>query len=73
MTTQEIVSSVSKETGVSEAKIYNHLRTKKVWAARLEVYKRLRADGYSYPEIGEAMGRDHSTILRVIKRHEEKR
>jgi hypothetical protein len=36
--------------------------------ARLEVYRRLLALGWSYSAIGKACGRDHSTIMYYIRR-----
>jgi len=36
--------------------------------ARLEVYRRLLALGWSYTAIGKACGRDHSTVMYYIKK-----
>lgn len=37
-------------------------------AKRKRLYAQLRSMGYSYPQIGQAVGRDSSTIIKVLKR-----
>jgi len=69
MNPEEIVKKVSHESGVPTMEIYGRSRSKKIFSARLEVYKVLRAEGYSYPEIGILMDRDHTTILRTLRKY----
>jgi len=36
--------------------------------ARQAVMRRLRADGFSYPEIGMMMGRHHTTVMHACRK-----
>lgn len=48
--------------------VLDHTRSKSIVAARHECYIYLRSLKWSYPEIGRAMLRDHTTIISVIKK-----
>ena len=41
--------------------------------ARYRLYQELRMLGWSYPRIGAAVGRDHTTILMVLRQRLEER
>lgn len=58
----EIVTHVSKETGVSESEIYARSRRTEVARARHIVWYACRQAGYSFEDIAVPFGRDHSTI-----------
>jgi chromosomal replication initiation ATPase DnaA len=45
-------------------------RTKRVAEARHVVFARLRVLGFSLPEIGALMGRDHTTVLYGLRKGE---
>jgi chromosomal replication initiation ATPase DnaA len=45
------------------------LKRGKVGLARHHCMWLLRQRGYSYPEIGRAMGRDHSSVISGIRKH----
>ena len=64
----DVVQFVSDKTGVSVSDIYSGSRLRDIVAARVECYEMLRSMGYSFPKIGEAMGRDHSTIIVMLKK-----
>lgn len=44
-----------------------------VAAARNELMWRLRRCGWSYPKIGRLLGRDHTTVMSGVRRHESDR
>lgn len=69
MNPEEIVKKVSHESGVPTMEIHGRSRSKKIFSARVLVYKALREEGYSYPEIGKLMERDHTTVLRVLRKN----
>lgn len=55
-------------SGYTEQDILSRRRQKDLVDARQVIAKELRAKGYSYPQIGKAMNRDHSGIIRLINR-----
>jgi chromosomal replication initiation ATPase DnaA len=64
---QEVLQQVARETRVNAADILSRDRDRRVMRARRELYVRLRAEGYSYPAIGKMVGRDHTTVLAVVR------
>jgi chromosomal replication initiation ATPase DnaA len=69
-----IVIEVCEATGVSPAAIYGASRgLKSVAAARDVVCYVARKNGHKLTEIGEALGRDHTSILAAIRREEGRR
>lgn len=68
-TIPEIIAAVAAETGISARAISSENRTVKVSAARQEVMRRAYSTGrYSLPEIGRALGRDHTTVSHGVRR-----
>jgi chromosomal replication initiation ATPase DnaA len=63
--------AIAKEHHVLFDDILSTGRSKNVLAARIACYKHLRKKGLSYPEIGKAMLRDHSTIIYVVRKHSQ--
>ena len=54
--------------GVSAAEIFaKHRGDARVTRARADVMRRLRADGFSLPQIGRWLHRDHTTVLHHIR------
>ena len=41
---------------------------KAVWTARWAVWRELRRQGFSYPGIGSACGKHHTTVLHGVQR-----
>jgi chromosomal replication initiation ATPase DnaA len=63
-----IADLVSEETGIRLAEIYGHSRVPKVVMARqLVMYICYERHGLSYPAIGHALNRDHSTVLHGVR------
>jgi chromosomal replication initiation ATPase DnaA len=68
-TIPEIIAAVAAETGISARAIASEARTLKVSAARQEVMRRAYSTGrYSLYAIGQALGRDHTTVAHGVRR-----
>lgn len=67
MSSAEVVAVVAAEHGVTVDEILSPSRYRHIVAARREVCTRLRAQGWSYPAIGRALGRDHATVMYLVK------
>lgn len=65
--TLDAIYRISKRTGVSLATMRSTNRSDAVHAARVEVYKLLRSQGWSLLEIGKLFRRDHTTIHHALK------
>jgi chromosomal replication initiation ATPase DnaA len=63
----DIVDTVGAAWNVDTLAMFGKDRHATIAAARVDVWRHLRAAGWSYPAIGRAFGRDHSTILQVLK------
>jgi chromosomal replication initiation ATPase DnaA len=61
------VNAVSRWTGVPESELLSDDRAYRLRRARLLLWAVLRVSGRSYPEIGRAAKRDHSTIMYGLK------
>lgn len=69
-----IVREVCEATGITPAAIYGPTRgLKSVAAARDLVCYIARQHGHKLVAIGEALGRDHTSILSAIRREEARR
>jgi hypothetical protein len=65
-----ILTDAETCTGVPIASILGRRQTGFIVRARDLVAYRLRAEmGWSYPAIGKALGRDHSSVLVAVRRH----
>ncbi|CDP50689.1 hypothetical protein [Devosia sp. DBB001] len=66
-----IVAECAAKYGVSVKDILSMRRNKDIVSARYEAMWRMRQETtMSYPQIGAKLGRDHSTVVHAIKRHE---
>lgn len=63
---------VCKVYRVTLEQVYAQSRLASVTDARAACWAFLRAKGKSYPEIGIMWGRDHATILRGVRRWNER-
>ena len=65
---RELVENTTDRNGqsITVDRLFGRERLKELGFLREIVWARLRQRGWSYPEIGAAFGRDHSTILSVI-------
>ena len=62
------ISRAAEHHGVTVAEIKGRSRLGHVVAARQDVFLALREAGWSFPRIGRAMGRDHSTVMHGVAR-----
>lgn len=61
---QRIINEVAEKRGLSAKEIKSEKAWRYLVAARFEAVKRLRDElGYSFPQIGRLLNRDHTTIL----------
>jgi chromosomal replication initiation ATPase DnaA len=70
---KDIAREISKRTGVSLTAIYSTERAKNVTAARHLVMYLARRSGITYEQIGNALARDHSTVIEAVKKERERR
>lgn len=66
----KILVAITIAFGVTEVALTNHDRHKTVHLARMGAYLALRRHGFSYPEIGKELSRDHTTAMYCVKRAE---
>jgi len=69
---RRMAKSVAERHGLNLPDILGDEKTKKVTKARQEVMSELRDRGWSYAQIGQAMARDHTTIMHGVKAHEQR-
>ena len=63
-----LLKEVCQEFRITHDRLISKQRSVRVVAARDIIIKCLRDDGWSYPEIGRLLNRDHSTIVHALKR-----
>lgn len=63
-----ILDRYAARARITRADILGRSRTKKIAQARGEVMNELRDLGYSLPVIGDALDRDHTTVLHWIRK-----
>ncbi|HYQ30393.1 MAG TPA: helix-turn-helix domain-containing protein [Polyangiaceae bacterium] len=70
----EIIESVAAVYGVAHADIVGRARTKSIAEARMLVsLLGKRCTRLSYPELGRVLGRDHTTVMALVKSAERQR
>lgn len=70
----EIIASVAAVYGVEHTDIVGRLRTKSIAEARmLCCLLAKRCTRLSFPEIGMVLGRDHTTVMALVKSAERQR
>ena len=72
---QHIVHSVAHHRNVSIKDLFGRKRQSNISNARFEIWWRLRQldkERYSFPMIARMFGRNHSTIIYGVRRHELK-
>lgn len=73
MKVKGLVIRAASKFGVSQAEIMGRTRgTKAAVSARQWVMLRAYEEGYSMPQIGRELGRDHTTVLEGIRRQRER-
>ncbi len=63
-----IIKEIAELRGLEPREILGRSRFQNVVRARVEVAKRLDERGYSSPQIGKILNRDHTTVLYYIGR-----
>jgi len=60
---ENIINAVSKETGITRKEIMNGDSTRRVTSARyMVVYILRKRHGWTFPDIGEVLGKEESTM-----------
>lgn len=67
-TVQKIFAHVEDHTGISTPEILGQSRHQDVHEARRLIAVAMRELDWSYPRIGRALDRDHSTVMTMMKR-----
>lgn len=70
---REIASEVSEVTRIRVSEIYGPSRMPRICRARELVCYIAHTHGYSYPEIGHALGRHHTTIMHAVRNEKARR
>lgn len=65
-TAEEIAARIAKSLGTDTVHLLGPSRYNHIVQGRRELYKALRAKGWSYPAIGQFANRDHTTIIAAI-------
>lgn len=65
------VEAVVVAAGYTMAQLKRHDRRRILVDVRAEVARYLRAHDWSFPRIGEFLGRDHATVMRLLRRADE--
>lgn len=63
MRSRDIIKAVAQEHGLQPSDILGRDRFGHFIEARRETMVRLREAGFSYPQIGSILDRDHSTVV----------
>jgi chromosomal replication initiation ATPase DnaA len=63
----QYVQEAAAEHGTYPQAILGRCRLRTVYRARQQVMRRLRADGFSYTQIGRWIGRDHTTVMYGVR------
>lgn len=64
----EVVAQSARLHGISVGELLSRSRDAHYVRARAEAYVVLRGQGWSYPSIGRAFKRDHTTILSAVRK-----
>ena len=65
----KLATEVAEEFGISEGAIRGKGRMPEVSMARRALFARLHDAGMSAAEIGRQLGKDHSSVLAGIRKH----
>lgn len=67
-----VIWRCARKHGATQEQVLGSSRLKHVAAARHEVFLALREAGWSFPAIGAAMNRDHTTVMAGVKKAQER-
>lgn len=69
----DYISKICKKYGITEEQLKSKSRLNLLVSARVEIAKRLKKEGLSYPSIGMILGyRDHTTIIHYMNKKRRK-
>lgn len=60
---------ICQRNDVRLSDVIGRARERHITAVRHFIWSELYAQGYSFPEIGREFGRDHTTVLAGVRRH----
>lgn len=63
---RRLIKAVCRQSGVKPAIVLGARKDRFAAQPRATLAKALREMGYSYPVIGEWLGRDHSTVMTMV-------
>jgi chromosomal replication initiation ATPase DnaA len=63
----EIIGTACKESGVNPRALLSEGNQAQLVAVRRVIVERARQRGFSYPQIGRALGRHHTSVLHLAK------
>lgn len=66
-TEKKVLDFVTHITGITQIELKSQVRTKHIVRARSIYAHIMRLFGFSYPEIGMYLMRDHTTIMHLVK------
>lgn len=66
MSTREIVNAMCRDVGLRPEAVRGPRRLSELVRCRRAIALRLRQEGCSYPEIGRALGKHHTSILGLL-------
>lgn len=68
----ELFEDVQKATGITKIQLQGRQRPSEYVRARVMYSRLARAEGYSYPEIGRHLKKDHTTIVYHINGYNDR-
>lgn len=69
---KQVADFVERITGITQAEAKSPIRTRHIVRARTIYAYLMRLLGFSYPEIGMYLFRDHTTIINLVRGFERK-
>lgn len=66
MSTREIVNAMSRERGLRPELVRGPRRWAELVRCRRAIALRLRAEGASWPEVGRALGKHHTSVAALL-------
>lgn len=66
MSTRELVNAMSRAAGLRPEEVRGPRRWRELTRCRRAIALRMRAEGASWPEIGRALGRHHTSVMGLV-------
>lgn len=71
---RRVIKECCTEFGLEERDVFSKRRRQKLVECRQEIYLRIREVlGFSYPEIGRLLDKDHSTVFHGVRMAKKRR